>query len=314
MDVVRSGRPAGVVCPSSATVVIVTRNRRRAVLRTLDRLAALRPPPPIIVVDNASDDGTPEAVAAEHPTARLVALPDNRGAAARNIGARAAATPLVAFCDDDSWWAPGALQRAGAHFSAHPRLGLLAARILVGAEQRLDPTCAQMAAGPRGPDGPGPAVVGFVACGAVVRRDAFLATGGFDPRFEIGGEEALVAWDLAARGWGLAYAEDVVAHHDPESGPRGGRSRRIVRNDLWTTWLRLPLGAGVAATLAALRRGQRGAVIEAVCGLPWVMRERRRLPPALERELRRAAGERRPRAGADPRALRSRRLRRARTG
>src|SRR3712207_8738424 len=40
----------------------------------------------------------------------------------------------------------------------------------------LDPTCVAMARSPLdvGTSLPGPAVLGFVACGAVVRRDAYL--------------------------------------------------------------------------------------------------------------------------------------------
>jgi GT2 family glycosyltransferase len=269
------------------TVVMATRDRRASVLRTLDRLAGLpSPAPPVIVVDNASRDGTPQAVRAAHPEVRVLALGVNRGAAARNAGAEVATTPLVAFCDDDSWWAPGALPRAAGHFARHPRLGLLAARILVGEDERLDPTCVAMAAGPRPPGAPGPAVVGFVACGAVVRREALLAVGGFDARFGIGGEEALLAMDLAAAGWQLAYADDVVAHHHPAPNARHGRSRRMVRNDLWTSWLRRPPAVAAEVTLRALRDGDLAGVADAARGLPWIVRERRPLPPAVERHLR----------------------------
>jgi GT2 family glycosyltransferase len=146
-----------------------------------------------------------------------------------------------------------------------------------------------MGAGPCPPGAPGPAVSGFVACGAVVRRDALLAVGGFHPHFGIGGEEALLAMDLAAAGWQLAYAGDVVAHHHPEPAPRTGRSRRMVRNDLWTSWLRRPAPVAVRDTVTALRRGQVAGVAEAVRGLPWVLRERRPLPAEVERHLRRVA-------------------------
>jgi NAD(P)-dependent dehydrogenase (short-subunit alcohol dehydrogenase family) len=82
----------------------------------------------------------------------------NLGAAARTVGARRASTPYVAFCDDDSWWAPGALERARGHFARAPAMALLAAGIHVGAEERLDPTCAAMAASPLHDDAdlPGP--------------------------------------------------------------------------------------------------------------------------------------------------------------
>jgi GT2 family glycosyltransferase len=268
------------------TVVIATRDRRVALLRTLARLAEAREAAEVIVVDNASSDGTVEAVRAGMPRVRLIALADNQGAGARNVGVEAARTPVVAFCDDDSWWAPGALRCAAGHFARHPRLGVLAARILVGDQQRLDPTCRAMAAGPRADGAPGPSICGFLACGAVVRRDAYLAAGGFDRRFGIGGEEALLSLDLMAAGWALAYVDEVVAHHHPDGMARPGRSRRVVRNDLWTAWLRRPPAVAAGATVAALRRGELAGLADAARGLRWVVRERRRVPPAVEADMR----------------------------
>jgi hypothetical protein len=52
--------------------------------------------------------------------------------------------------------------------------------------------------------GDGPSVLGFLPCAAVVRRCAFLSTGGLPSRFGSCGEEELVALDLAAAGLGLA--------------------------------------------------------------------------------------------------------------
>jgi GT2 family glycosyltransferase len=269
-----------------ATVVIATRDRRATLLSTLEHLAALPERPAVIVVDDGSGDGTAAAVRRAHPAVRVVELAGDAGSAARNVGVQSAQTPLVAFSDDDSWWDPGALARATRHFARHPRLALLGARILVGSAGRLDPTCDLMARGPwRGGD-PGPSILGFVACGAVVRRDAFLAAGGFDPRFGIGGEERLLAMDLAAAGWSLAYVDDVVARHHPSEGPRPARSRTIVRNDLWTSWLRRPVPTAARATLRALRPQQIAGLLDAAAGLPWVLRERRPLPSGVERDLR----------------------------
>jgi N-acetylglucosaminyl-diphospho-decaprenol L-rhamnosyltransferase len=278
-----------------ATVVIATRDRRATLLTTLAHLTALPEAPPIIVVDNASGDGTPAAIRRAAPGGvELVPLAANAGGAARNVGARAARTELVALCDDDSWWAPGALACAAAHFARHPRLGLLAARVLVGADERLDPTCALMARGPCDSDGdgggPGPAIFGFVACGAIVRRDAFLAVGGFEERLGVGGEEALLALDLAAAGWALAYADDVVAHHHPVRTPRPARRRRIVRNHLWTSWLRRPAPVAARTTLWALHPRRLGGLADALGGLRWVLRARRALPRAVEADLRRVTG------------------------
>lgn len=54
---------------------------------------------------------------------------------------RPTAPPFVAFADDDSWWAPGDLERAVAIMRACPRPTVLDSRILVGPEERPDPVC-----------------------------------------------------------------------------------------------------------------------------------------------------------------------------
>ena len=274
---------------AGVTVVIATRNRRRRLLATLERLRELDERPPVVVVDNASTDGTANAV---HAWADVVRLPRDIGPAARTVGVERARTPLVAFCDDDSWWAPDALTRAAAVFAAYPRLGLLAARIVVEPRGDLDPTCEAMRDSPiEAPFPlPGPAVLGFVACAAVARRSAILECGGFDGRYGFGGEEQLLAADLMAAGWGLAYVDDVVAHHQPAKGPRAWRDTRTLRNQLWFAWLRRPLPQALRTTLALATAGDgnaRSALTAALRGLPWVLRERRPVPPHVERRLRR---------------------------
>jgi GT2 family glycosyltransferase len=278
----------------SVGVIVLTRDRRDRALATLDRLVELPERPQIVIVDNASRDGTARAVARRHPGVRVLSMPRNAGASARNAGVRALDVDLAALCDDDSWWAPGALDRARRAFAARRRLALLQARILVGPDERIDPVCAAMAASPlSAPPGlPGPAVLGFVACGAVFRKAAFLDAGGFNPRFGIGGEEKLLALDLASRDWELAYVDSVVAHHHPDSdGERPGRRALMIRNELWTTWLRerLPGAAAQTARLAAqaIRERSGGAIVEALRGLPWVLAERRALGRSLDRAARR---------------------------
>jgi GT2 family glycosyltransferase len=280
--------------PARVAVVIATRNRGPELLGTLTRLCALDEQPPVVVVDNGSTDGTAELVRANYAGVQVVGLRRNRGGAARNVGARLVDCPYVAFSDDDSWWAPGALGRAVEVLDRHPRLAVLAARVLVGPDRRLDPVCDEMAHSPlpSAPDLPGPAVLGFIACGAVVRRAAFLEVGGFDVRLGVGGEEELLAVDLAARGWGLAYVEEVVAYHHPSlSRDPSGRRRVQVRNALWSAWLRRPLGGAARETahLAALAMHQPGGwsgILLALAGLPWVLRERRPIHRELEAALR----------------------------
>ncbi len=275
-------------------VVIVTRNRLPQLLTTLDHLRALPEKPKVVVVDNASSDGTAEAVRRRHPEVEVIALTENLGGAGRNVGVKRAGTPYVAFADDDSWWAPGSLSRAADVFDAHPRLGLLAARILVGPQEKEDPVCAGMEQSPLPPepDLPGPPVLGFLACGTIVRRSAYLDVGGFDPRFGIGGTEELLAADLASGGWGLAYVGDGVAHHHPSTvRDLGARRSGEVRNALCFALLRRPAPAVARQTLLALNSalrdaGARDGLVQALRALPWALRRRRVVPRHVEEKLR----------------------------
>lgn len=274
------------------TVVVATRNRREELLAHLHHHEG-----PVVVVDNASEDGTAEAVRAARPDVQVVALPRNAGAVARTVGVRAARTPYVAFADDDSWWAPGALARAAAVLDAHPRVGLIAGSIAVGPQERPDPLNAVLAASPLGiPAGcPGPALLGFVGCGAIVRRSAFLAVGGFDDVVRFPGEEERVALDLFDAGWRLAYVPEVRAHHHPsprrESGDR--RQAELVRSRLLTALMRRPWRAVAREAAGALRAGRRGrrGLASALPRVPAALRARRRVSPTTEAALARLHGQ-----------------------
>jgi GT2 family glycosyltransferase len=271
---------------SPVTTVVASRNRRVELLATLDRHTR-----PVILVDNASTDGTPDAVAAACPDVRVVRESRNLGATARNIGVELADTPYVAFADDDSWWQPGALELAVKILDDHPRVGLLAARILLGVDEAEDPVCLLMEHSPlRAAAGePGTPVLGFVACAAVVRRDAFLAAGGFDPVVFFAGEEARLAIDLAADGWQLCYLPSLVVHHHPSPHRESNSSRDalVARNDLLTAVMRRPWSAVLRIVFRALRRpaGRRG-IVRALPRLQDALAARRRIPVRVEQRLR----------------------------
>lgn len=279
--------------PVPVTVVIITRDRRAEVLATIPRLLALPERPPVIVVDNASGDTTAAAVRARFPMVRVVRLDRNLAAAGRNVGARLACTPYVAFADDDSWWRPGALARAARVLDQHPDVAVVAAHIRIEPDGRDDPVCVAMERSPLLPPPglSGRTVLGFVACAAVARVDPFLAVGGFDARFGVGGEEALTAIDLAAAGWAICYVPDLVAHHAPSiARDHEQRASNVARNDLWTAWLRRPLPVAWRATARlaarALRdRAARRGLLQALRGAPSVLRTRRPLPRHVEANL-----------------------------
>jgi GT2 family glycosyltransferase len=275
------------------TIVVLTHDRKVELLRTLQRLHGLQPKPSIIVVDNASTDGTTEAVHVQLPNVEVIALPRNAGGAGRNVGIEAARTPYVALCDDDTWWAEGSLANAVRRLDASPRLAVVCGRILVGEQQRLDDVCEQMTRTPLGlgDDDLGYPILGFLAGGVMVRRSAILEAGGFTERLFIGGEEELLSLDLAAHGWQLLYAPDVVVHHHPSAvRDPTSRQRIIVRNSVWTALLRYPLHLLVVRGRRELARAH-GAHLgwqvfaETARAAPWLLANRRRLPPHVVHQV-----------------------------
>jgi len=276
---------------SDVTVVVASQNRRSDLLASLPRHEA-----PVVLVDNASTDGTVEAVRAAHPEVTVLPLDRNHGAHGRTLGVARAGTPFVAFADDDSWWAPGDLARAVGIMRAHPRLAVLNARILVGPEERLDPVCQALAESPLGtpPDLPGPALLGFVACGALVRTEAFEAVGGFDDVVRFPGEEERLALDLAAAGWGLAYVGSVTVHHhpSPQRHAPGRRQAGIWRSRLLTAVMRRPAPDVVRTLAGAARAGRPGleGALRAVPDVPAALLRRRPIPPEVRKDLRVLAG------------------------
>ncbi|OSC52974.1 glycosyl transferase [Streptomyces sp. 4F] len=273
---------------------MATRNRSASLAVTVRNLLALPERPQVLVVDNASTDDTPAMLARDFPQVRVVSLPFNRGALARTHGVRALDTPYVAFSDDDSWWAPGSLSGAADLLDRYPAVGSVTARILVEPDGTEDPIVKELRDSPvPRPDWlPGPALGSFLAAATVLRADAFRAAGGFHPRLWLGGEEELLAADLAADGWWLTYADDLTIHHHP-STVRDSTLRRAhgIRNTLWFTWLRRPAGPALRRTLHLARTVPRDtaslrAFAEATAALPWVLRERRVLPPEVEARLR----------------------------
>ncbi|MFH8342133.1 glycosyltransferase family 2 protein [Streptomyces sp. AM6-12] len=275
------------------TVVVITHNRRDELLRTLAELARLPERPRVIVTDNASSDGTAEAVAHGFPGVTLLRPGRNLGAVGRNLAVRHVRTPYVAFCDDDSWWEPGSLARAADLLDARPRLAAVTARIVVEPEGTEDPVVRELRDSPlSGPDWlPGPALGSFLAAATVMRTAAFRAGGGFHPGLWLGGEEELLACDLIRQGWWLAYAEELTVHHQA-SLLRDSTARRVLglRNTLWFTWLRRPLLPALRRTGRLIRTVPRDAAsarafAHATAGLPWVLRQRDPVPPDLEHRL-----------------------------
>ncbi len=274
-------------------VVMITHDRRDEALLAVGRLVALPERPLVVVVDNGSSDGTASALRARYPEVDVVAAPSNLGAVGRNVGTSRLPTPYVAFCDDDTWWEPGALARAGDVLDQFPALAVVTATIVVEPGGHDDPINAELRTSPvRGPAWlPGPALGSFLAGASVLRKSAFFACGGFHPRLWLGGEEELLAADLSAAGWELCYLPELLVHHQASILRDAHTRRRLgIRNTLWFTWLRRPAPSAIRRTLRLASTVPRDRLsllgfLDAARGARWVWNERRVLPARTEARL-----------------------------
>jgi GT2 family glycosyltransferase len=224
-------------------------------------------PCPVTVIDNSSTDDSVAYLAAAWPEVR-VRLAPNRGLASFNDVLPTLDEPAVLLLNNDVKLDPGAvpplLQSLDAHadalFSAplcwdfdgatyegmrtrvRQRFGLVQGRCRVPGHERFHLQPDQTAAA-------GPVLA--------VRRDRFLAVGGYDPLYRPGRIEDLdlgyQAWMHGFRGY---YVPASIAYHrgfgsfGPAFGARGN-DRLALRNTILFCWKNLH-GARLAAHLAWL--------------------------------------------------------------
>ena len=203
------------------SAVIPTRDRAADLARTLTALgrAGEGVRGEVVIADNGSRGGAaaPGTLSCGWPV-RVIVLGENRGAAARNAAAEAARGQWLLMLDDDS--APARPGWAACLADAAP--GTAA----IGGDIRL--TDGKREAGGL------PEV--FVGCGALVRRAAFLETGGYDASFGYYGEETDLCARLIASGWRITHdARLRVVHRRSERGRDIGTIvERLARNECLT--------------------------------------------------------------------------------
>jgi N-acetylglucosaminyl-diphospho-decaprenol L-rhamnosyltransferase len=135
------------------SILIVTYNSRRLIGPLLDCLAdqMLLLRAEIVLVDNASHDGTADAVARQYPWVKLVRSTQNLGfAAGNNLGARHASGRVLLLLNPDALPVAGSIASGLRIIDADPSLGLVGARLLAedGSTQpsaRMFPTLLQEA-------------------------------------------------------------------------------------------------------------------------------------------------------------------------
>ena len=234
--------------------VVVTSNSRDLILTCIEHLTD-----PvlgrIVVVDNASTDGTVEAIRSRFPQVEIIHLEVHHGlSSAFNLGAASTTAPSVLFLNDDVFARPGAITKLAAALAERPDAASAGARLVDPGEggrtqDRYRPK-------------PFPTVMTFVmtltplgrlwprnpwsgsenvndrdtveadqpagAC-LLVRRDALEAVGGWDEGFWFWYEDVDMSKRLAAVGPALYVAGAAVEHVGGGTVLRWSRAEILAR-------------------------------------------------------------------------------------
>jgi mycofactocin system glycosyltransferase len=223
----------------------------------------------VVVDDGSTGEGTSLVASRAGATVLRHAAPHGPGAA-RNTGAKATHTEIIAFVDADCAPPAGWLDALLPHFTDEA-VGAVAPRVVAGgrvgapawleayerSRSPLDRGPAEAPVRPRG-------AVPFVPAAALlVRRQAFEEVGGFDEGMPVG-EDVDFVWRLADAGWTVRYEPAVAVVHP-------------VRPDI-VAWLRQRYGYGTSAAPLASRHA--GAVapltVSAWSALTWALAALRR--------------------------------------
>ena len=234
------------------SVVILSFNRRDALLRTLREIDAWRGEhdAEVIVVDNGSGDGSVEAVREKSPWVKLIAQASNTGVAGFNAGAAMANGELLLILDDDSWPEPAALTGAMAMMRSRATLGGVALVPKHPTSKQTEWTLATRAT----------ARFPVMGCGNLVRRDAWQKVGGYEEGFFLYRNDTDLAMKLLGAGYDVYMDPAWTVWHDSSATATKGERwlQMATRNWIWLckrhgySW-RVKLLAGVLGGMVALR-------------------------------------------------------------
>jgi len=277
--------------------IVLNWNGRDDTMRCLESLEAAHGELAVVCVDNASSDGSVQAVRERFPAVTLIEAPTNLGySAGNNLGLRhamAAGARWMMLVNNDATVAPDVVEGFERAARARPRAGILAGKLYFAdrpqtiwfAGQRVSELLGYSGR-PRGygrADGPRYAAVRATgrAAGALmaISREAVAAAGLLDEELFAYVED--VEWALRVRAANLevAFAPDARAWHRV-SASSGGEARSThtlyygARNTIIVLERHRPLGrAGTALrracilaafALHALTRANRREALDAV--------------------------------------------------
>lgn len=205
------------------SVIVPVYNRRDRMERCLDALMALDYGSfDVLVMDNGSNDGTVEMCherAADSRVPIRVETATGRVGRLRNIATRLAQGDIVAFTDSDCLPTTRWLRSGVAPF-ADPQVGVVTGRTLPEDAPPLAAWNASQLITEQ--------TWRFETCNAFYRREALLASDGFDEAVTMW-EDTAAGWSVMRAGWRAVYTDDALVYHDVTYPGWKWHVRRVMR-------------------------------------------------------------------------------------
>jgi GT2 family glycosyltransferase len=268
------------------TIGITTRNRPAAIGRAIASLTHVAHlDPEVLVFDDASDEPVESLCQEARPVGvrlDVIRNPDHVGyIAGRNLLVERAANPYVLLLDDDAFILAGEpIERAIAALAADREL-LAVAFAQAEADGRpwrrtMQPAAVEQTA----------CITAFIGFAHLVRRELFMALGGYRTEFFFYGEEKDLCLRALDAGLRVLYLPDALVAHVPDPAGRTAARyvRSVIRNDVLFGLFNEPLP--VAACGLPIRLWRYRAMARAhgdSGGLGWILREIRAQWPSVRR-------------------------------
>ena len=194
------------------SVVLCSYNGGSTIGQSLQALEKLDYPSyEVIVVDDGSTDDT--ATIARGFDCLVISTAQSGLSNARNTGLKAAGGEIVAYIDDDAYPDPQWLTYLAASFKSTKHAGIGGPNIAPPG----DGFVAEVV--DRAPGNPTHVLLSdqeaehIPGCNMAFRRECLEAIGGFDPFYQVAGDDVDVCWRLRERGWTLGYCPTAMVWH-----------------------------------------------------------------------------------------------------
>lgn len=275
--------------PAELTVIIVSYNTRDLTLKSLETLYATSSSVPmrVVVFDNASADGSADAIAEHFPQAELIRSPENIGfARANNQVAESITSEWMLLLNPDTEVHDGAIANLLAFSRKHPEAGITGGRTvfpdgslnIASCWRRMTPWslfCTTFYLTRLFPKSEffNPEAMGgwkrdtvrkvdiVVGCFLMIPTALWRQLNGFDPRYFMYGEEADLCLRAARMGYRPMITPDAQIMHlvGASSAKRADKIVRVAKakatliRDHWSGWL-APVGIAQMWLWGAVRR------------------------------------------------------------